>query len=313
MEYCIYGTVFNNVSTIEESIKSFWRPDAVIVITDNFSTDGTWEKLQELRKEYNLVLYRYKSNRGQGRNYSLRHCPENSFTTYVDLDTRYNEAFHKLLEWAPKDKITHTYAFFGIKKEEFLKRGGWGELNVNEDVETFARVGFDYFIPVIIKENLFKGEKREKRYSKGLNYYIRRFNNIIDGIRGNGFYWKEISVYYKEKKYLVLPFYLIARMKGIYRHGGEVDNKILIVRNELEKIIDPKEIGIDDSYFLFGVSNYEYEMIRNVDEIIKRKFSGLRKFLCKDRIIRFVKSEEGLKKALLASNLKNAVCKEMQS
>jgi len=47
-------------------------------------------------------------------------------------------------------------------KKEFLKRGDWGELNINKDVETFARVSFDYFVPVIIKENLFKGEKREK-------------------------------------------------------------------------------------------------------------------------------------------------------
>jgi len=45
----------------------------------------------------------------------------------------------------------------------------------------------------------------------------------------------------------------------------------LIVRNELEKIIDPKKISIDDSYFLFRVSNYEYEMIRIVDEINKKR------------------------------------------
>jgi len=45
-----------------------------------------------------------------------------------------------------------------------------------------------------------------------------------------------------KRKNLILPFYLIARAKGIYRHGGKVDNKILIVKNELEKIIDPKEI-----------------------------------------------------------------------
>jgi len=43
MEYCIYVTVFNNASTLEESIMSFWRPDAVIVITDNFSTNNAWE------------------------------------------------------------------------------------------------------------------------------------------------------------------------------------------------------------------------------------------------------------------------------
>jgi len=111
---------------------------------------------------------------------------------------------------------------------------------VNEDVETFSRVGFDYFVPVIIKENLFKGEGREKRYSKRLKYYIRRFNNIVDGIRGNGSYWKEISLYYKDERYFMLPFYIIAKAKGIYRHG-EVDNKIKIVMDSLKKLWTQKK------------------------------------------------------------------------
>ena len=308
MEYCIYGTVFNNVFTLEESIKSFWRPDAVIVITDNFSTDGTWGKLESLRKEYNILLYRYKSNRGQGRNYSLLHCPDSTFTAYVDLDTRYNEAFHKLLEWTPKDNITYTYNFLGLKKEAFIKRGGWRKLNMAEDVEAVSRVGFDYFAPVAIKENLFRGGQREKRYSRGLRYYIRRFNNIVDDIRGNGLYWKEISIYHK-KKYLMLPFYIFARLKGIYRYG-ELGNRIKLTTESLEKIIDPKEISIDDSYFFFAIPKSEYEIVKNVDEILKTKFSTLKEILCNDRLIIYVKNEEGLKRALLASNSMNLECKE---
>jgi len=73
--------------------------------------------------------------------------------------------------------------------------------------------------------------------------------------------------------------------------------------------MDPKEIGVDNSYFLFGVLNYEYEVLKNVDEIIKGKFSGLRKFLCNDRLIRFVKGEERLKRAILLSNMRNVECK----
>ena len=65
MNYCIYATVFNNVSTLEESVKSVWRSDSTIVITDNYSTDGTWERLQGLKKDYNLILYRLKSTRGK--------------------------------------------------------------------------------------------------------------------------------------------------------------------------------------------------------------------------------------------------------
>jgi len=54
MEICVYGTVYNNASYVEESIKSIYRPEYHVVIVDNYSTDGTWEKLLELRKGYNL-------------------------------------------------------------------------------------------------------------------------------------------------------------------------------------------------------------------------------------------------------------------
>ncbi|EZQ12023.1 glycosyl transferase family 2 [Candidatus Acidianus copahuensis] len=309
-EYCIYGTVYNNNDTLEESIKSFWRPDSTIVITDNFSTDGTWEKLKEISKEFNLLLLQYKSNRGQGRNYSLKHCPDRSLTAYVDLDTRYNEAFHGLLEWAPRDKVTHTYTFFGIRKEEFMKRGGWSTINVSEDVEAVSRIGFDYFVPVIVKENLFRGKGREKRYSKGIKYLVRRFNNIVDGIRGDGFYWKDISVYYENKKYVVLPFYIIARIKGIYRYH-DCAAKIWIIKESIKKLVDPKEIDLDDSFFLFSISTIEHSVVK-VDEILQEKFGSLIKFSCNDRLIRYVKNNEGLKRALLSSNLKDVECKEIK-
>ena len=53
---CVYGTVFNNAGTVEESIRSVWKPEYENVIVDNYSTDGTWEKLLELKKEFNLRL-----------------------------------------------------------------------------------------------------------------------------------------------------------------------------------------------------------------------------------------------------------------
>ncbi|BFH72199.1 hypothetical protein SJAV_01430 [Sulfurisphaera javensis] len=92
---CVYGTVFNNVNTVEASIKSVWKPNYTIIITDNYSTDGTWEKLQEMKKEYNIVLYRLKSTRGKGRDYSLKHCQNNSLAAYIDLDCVYKKIFTK--------------------------------------------------------------------------------------------------------------------------------------------------------------------------------------------------------------------------
>ncbi|SAI84939.1 glycosyltransferase family 2 [Saccharolobus solfataricus] len=176
MNYCIYATVFNNAPTLEESVKSVWRSDVTIVITDNYSTDSTWERLLELRKDYNLVLYRLKSTRGKGRGYSLKHCPENSITTYFDLDMRYNESFHKILEWAPRDKkiLVNLVNGFVVKRETILEKGSWRDLNRAEDWEIVSRVGFDYFVPALIHAELRNELAREKRYAKGLKYYGRR-------------------------------------------------------------------------------------------------------------------------------------------
>ena len=161
---CLYANVFNNVNTLEEAIKSVWRPNYTIVITDNYSFDGTWEKLQELRKDYNLLLYRLKSSRGKGRDYSLRHCPDNSKTAYFDLDMRYNENFHKIIEWTSSDKRVLARNTFIARKDIILNKGGWRDLNYGEDFEFSVKVGFDYFIPVITGTNLHASQKREERY-----------------------------------------------------------------------------------------------------------------------------------------------------
>ncbi|MGC9012471.1 glycosyltransferase family 2 protein, partial [Thermogladius sp.] len=79
-DVCVYGTVFNNARYVEESIKSVYRPNYTIVVVDSYSTDGTWEKLLELKRDFNLKLYRYKSSRGLGRQIALRKCPEGSIT-----------------------------------------------------------------------------------------------------------------------------------------------------------------------------------------------------------------------------------------
>ena len=62
--FCLYGTVLNSVDTIERSIRSVFRPDADIVITDGCSRDGTYERLLEISKDYNLRVYRPRALAG---------------------------------------------------------------------------------------------------------------------------------------------------------------------------------------------------------------------------------------------------------
>ena len=72
---CLYGTVLNSADTVERSIRSVFRPDTDIVITNGGSRDGTYEKLLEISKDYNLRVYRAPgSSRGLGRQLALMRC-----------------------------------------------------------------------------------------------------------------------------------------------------------------------------------------------------------------------------------------------
>jgi len=191
---CLYGTVLNSADTVERSIRSVFRPDADIVITDGGSTDGTYERLLEISKDYNLRVYRNPgSSRGLGRQLALVRCPEGSYTAYFDLDDEYNVYFHKSIDWgmatgSPRPLPGHYV------REYVLSRGGWRDLNYAEDVELLAKAGFDYYLPVIIKAQIRKmvpknlAEYDLRRYARDLISSSRRILRYEIGlIRGNGY------------------------------------------------------------------------------------------------------------------------------
>ena len=319
-EVCLYATVFNNVNTIEETIKSIWGPNYTIVITDNFSFDGTWEKLRELRKEYNLLIYRLKSSRGKGRDYSLRHCPEGSKTAYFDLDTRYNESFHKIIEWSPNDKRVLTYGTFVTRKDIIVNKGGWRDLNYAEDEELFARIGFDYFIPVITGTNLYVGLKREKRYVKNkIGYYYRSFKNHVDIIRGRGFNFSETRLTFDYPFHLKLGVYLaffVAKLKGIYRYDKKIPNNLKTLLMRLEKIVNNLELGISDDYFGFllpiDIIKGKNEIISLVEKKLNEKIGSYKKYLCHQvGSIVYVKNKKVLENIINMTPSSNFTCEEV--
>ncbi|MDT7862451.1 MAG: glycosyltransferase family A protein [Saccharolobus sp.] len=257
MKICIYGTVFNSVKKVENSIKSVFKPDYDIVIVDSYSSDGTWEELQKLRKEYNLILLRFKSSRGKGRDYALKYCPDNSITAYFDLDAVYNENFHKLLEL--NLNFTHAGAIqwtYIADKSYIIRMGGWKDLNSAEDVELESRLKIDNFFPLIIGYNERVIGGRESRYTKSkLSIYKRYTRYLIDNIRGNGFTLSDlINLYKKEgkKKWIYRIFlFPIAKFKGIYRNCGNINNTTCTILKDIEAMKEPKDFGFSDDYTIF--------------------------------------------------------------
>ncbi|QGR19746.1 glycosyltransferase [Stygiolobus azoricus] len=319
---CVYGTVFNNVNTVEESIKSVWSPDYDIVIVDNYSTDGTWEKLQELKKEYNLTLLRLKSTRGGGRQYALYNCPEGSITAYFDLDNYYNENFHKLLDFTKStNKVIHGNWFMGGNREHILRKGGWRtDLNFGEDVEFVARIGFDYYVPVIIHYDLYpkycRNKQREARYAKNIRLYWRRFRNYIDDLTGKAYNFKETiirwSVYHRT---FTIPIgmlgFLLSKTKKSKRFCNKYANPVYIEILALEKMIDNKELGIQDKYFAHLIPEELYSLYPFLRKIVvnklKEKIGYFEAFQCPLLTV-FVKNEDGLNEALNVFNIDRNKC-----
>ena len=320
MAICVYGTVFNNVNTIEDSVKSVWRPNYNIVIVDNYSTDGTWEKLQELKKEYNLTLLRLKSSRGKGRAYALEHCPENSITIYFDLDVEYNENFHKVLDYVSSDKIYAGFSsapyFLVSKKDRIIGYGNWYDLNHDEDVELISRMGFDIYIPAIVSRNLRHDSTidRELHYGK-----LRMVKVAIDSIRGRGIYFHDLLKIYKDYslyfKLGMIGLYPIARIKGIYRYNSSLNNALYILLNAANKVVDLKEIGISYDYFVMSVPNwsvYYKSFLSEFEEKVRSKFPGIKKFKCTDGSTKYVLNEEAVFNASISIDLKMK-CEEVNT
>ena len=241
----MYGTVYNNVDSIEKSIQSIFRPEYDMVVVDSFSSDGTYQKLLSLRKEYNFKLLQLKSSRGTGRAYALKNCPKGSRTAYVDFDVIYNDNFHKLM-FSDVNKLfagTDQKTFY-VKREDALRCNGWCNLNTGEIENFIIRNGAKATVPAIIGFNLVMDD-REKRYAQGLHYKIRELNNEIDWIRGEAF---KLTPPYTAK---ALICHIIARAKGVYKNSNAYNNCVLVDNIVLNTFTDPLVFGISDFWTMF--------------------------------------------------------------
>ncbi|MFP3320050.1 MAG: glycosyltransferase family A protein [Acidilobus sp.] len=251
---CLYGTVLNSVDTVERSIRSVFRPDADIVITDGGSRDGTYERLLEISKDYNLRVYRAPgSSRGLGRQLALVRCPEGSYTAYFDLDNEYNVYFHKSIDWGMATGSPRPLLYL-YSREYLLSRGGWRDLNYAEDNELWARVGFDYYLPIVFGRPIktvgtgLLG-REASRYFHGITGFAKRtLRTSLDLIRGLGLKPIDlVKLFDKSRLPLLLPAYIIAALQGVYRYDKFLNNSELNLYNSLKKLKDPvKEINANE-------------------------------------------------------------------
>ena len=93
MMISIYATVFNNSNRVASSLDSIinqlpdFNENFEMVIVDNFSTDGTWEILQEYADRYsNITIFQLECKRGTGRQKAFE-MTSGEYVFSVDLDS----------------------------------------------------------------------------------------------------------------------------------------------------------------------------------------------------------------------------------
>ena len=283
--------MLNSVSTVERSIRSVFRPDAEIVVVDGGSTDGTYEKLLEISKDYNLRVYRLPgSSRGLGRDYALRKCPEGSYAAYFDLDDEYNEYFRRSIEWGMAQGMPNPL-FYLTQREYAIARGGWRDLNFAEDVEFFVRISFRYHFPVLFRYCISPSKRRarsiqllDRRYAVSRVTAIKRsFRSAVDLVRGSGFTFAELmsSVRPALRPAAALAF-VVAALEGIYRYDKRLNNYDLMFRYMIGGLVDPvKEIGAREQDVVFSVLEATARRL-GLDWVLRKlRFVGLMPFRCR--------------------------------
>lgn len=234
----IYGTIFNNASTIIASLESISNINyQKIFITDNFSTDGTYEILDRYKKEYRLEIIRIKCNRGMGRQTSMeramRECTESDYLMTMDFDSFYGNDFVEYINEVIKEPKKNTVFnnFLSLKGANAIP---WRNLNNGEDWERMAHFINDHF-KVYLKELTIQNQhvegSRDLRYANGLKYYYRVFFNTVELQRGWCF--KSYNEFYNHvKKYRLIVFiaYLFSKLYKNYCYDPELNNREFVRR-----------------------------------------------------------------------------------
>lgn len=115
-------TVKNNANTVAKCVRSLLNlnyPRFKIFITDAFSTDGTWEILKKLKKQYpkKIRLERVKGNAPAAYNFMIKKV-DTKFVAFTDGDCIVDRNWlRELILGFTSDKIIATAGFCGTPKK----------------------------------------------------------------------------------------------------------------------------------------------------------------------------------------------------
>lgn len=187
----VYGTVYNSADTVGVTLRDLERKlpdDFIVVISDNYSSDGTYEILQSFD---NVDAFQVRATRGRGRQLALerllrRYGGSVQYIFSLDLDVVFPDYFPSVVAGLiGRYSGGEVYGTFASAQtyQEILHRGiVWPDLNMAEDIGydiELIRHGFrKYLIGFPFWHNQVR-RQRETKYAKGWKYFRRMFNIYV--------------------------------------------------------------------------------------------------------------------------------------
>ncbi len=302
------ATVYNSVDAVSvslqgviEIIEKLPNLDFEIVIVDNFSHYGTYEKLLDFKaKAMNtsnlkrFLVVRLRSSRGLGRQLALR-LARGKYVIPIDLDIRIDA--DKLAKIILKYRELKVYKCLilanpGVHlicpRELLLRIGGYKDLNYGEDIELLARIFHNnaaISLPIKIASDLrFAEVLRERRYSRSILHFMYRKLSLLKDralayrltprklVREHWYVHKNNVVKVALNLMLHLPIFIYVKLNKTEGFSHILTNALLVDFLTYKTMVDPKSFGFTREdiieYFRYFRNTREFHYIaRYLDEV----------------------------------------------
>jgi glycosyltransferase involved in cell wall biosynthesis len=148
IKYSICITNYNAKDTLSlclESVFSQIGSDYEVVISDNYSTDGSREILEEYAGKGNIKLIIEHSSRGKGRQIAFDNSIGNYIISGIDTDDVIKPVLRDVLRLYHEEHEGYMLSFGTIHiipRHLVIAVGGWRDLQWGEDVDFTKRIAF---------------------------------------------------------------------------------------------------------------------------------------------------------------------------
>jgi len=220
VKYSICITNYNARHTLRqclESVLSQIDSDFEVVVSDNFSTDGSREILEEYARNGKIKLIIQHSNRGRGRQIAFENSKGDYIISGIDTDDVIKPVLKDVLRLF-HEKHEGNMLSFGtihiIPRHLVIAIGGWRDLHWGEDVDFAYRIesmGKSHYFPDVSRIVGTKGRLKrgflQRVRGRYLSYQCRYKIgfSVLDDLKATHWYMLPIE--------LLIAIFALAELK----------------------------------------------------------------------------------------------------